>query len=66
MIKEMKNNFIKYMIFEYFTKLVIKSIAYKYFYLPIYKEIIIIFKTNNFNYILNLDYFYKIIYLYKK
>ena len=64
MIKEMKNNFIKYMIFEYFTKLVIKSIAYKYFYLPIYKEIIIIFKTNNFNYILNLDYFYKIIYLF--
>ncbi len=58
MIKEMKNNFIKYMIFEYFTKLVIKSIAYKYFYLPIYKEIIIIFKTNNFNYILNLDCFY--------
>ena len=54
------------MIFEYFTKLVIKSIAYKYFYLPIYKEIIIIFKTNNFNYILNLDCFYKIIYLYKK
>ena len=35
MIKEMKNNFIKYMIFEYFTKLVIKSIAYKYFNLPI-------------------------------
>ena len=58
MIKEMKNNFIKYMIFEYFTKLVIKSIAYKYFYLTIYKEIIIIFKTNNFNYILNLDCFY--------